>query len=113
MPAHLERQYGIHVTATTRLDAGVIKVIHSEGLPWVARMFVMGRPVERAAQDAEVLRFLERSGVPAERTAHPEPVSVLDGRALLVTEFVEGREFSSTPAAARTFGSLLGQVRGW
>jgi Ser/Thr protein kinase RdoA (MazF antagonist) len=110
LPAHLERQYGIHVTATTRLDAGVIKVLHSDGAPWVARMFVVGRPVERAEQDAEVLRFLERSGVLAERTAHPEPVSVLDGRAVLVTRFVDGRKFSTTPAAASKFGSLLGRA---
>jgi Ser/Thr protein kinase RdoA (MazF antagonist) len=110
LPAHLERQYCIRVVATTKLDAGVIKVSHDGGPPWVARMFVATRPVERAEQDAEVLRFLERKGLAAERIAHPEPVSTLDGRAVLVTQFVEGRKLSSAPATARELGDLLGRV---
>jgi mycothiol S-conjugate amidase len=104
LPAHLERQYGIRVEATTKLDIGVLKVSHNGGPPWVARLFVAGRPVERAEQDAEVLRFLERKGIVAERTAHAEPVSTLNGRAVLVTEFVEGGKFSGTPTARRKMG---------
>jgi Ser/Thr protein kinase RdoA (MazF antagonist) len=110
LPAHLERQYGIRVEATTRLDAGVIKVSHNGGKPWVARLSVASRPVERVEQDAEVLRFLERKGVAAERTARPDPVSTLDGRAVLVTEFVDGRKLASTPAASRKLGGVLGGV---
>jgi Ser/Thr protein kinase RdoA (MazF antagonist) len=110
LPAHLERKYGIRVEATTKLDAGVIKVSHDSGPPWVARLFVVGRPIERADQDAQVLRFLDAKGVAAERIAHPDPVSALDGRAVLVTEFVDGRRWSSTPAARRKLGDMLGRV---
>ncbi|HTT90397.1 MAG TPA: aminoglycoside phosphotransferase family protein [Acidimicrobiales bacterium] len=110
LPGHLEQQYGIHVLATTRLDAGVVKVSHDSGPPWVARLFVAGRTLGRAEQDAEVLRFLERQGMVAERVANEEPVSSLDGRAVLVTEFVEGRKLPDTAGARRKAGDLLGRT---
>src|SRR6185437_12337262 len=72
LPGHLEQRYGIRVTRVTRLH-------------------VSSRPVARTEADAEVLRFLERQEVPAERCAHAEPVSVLDGRAVLVTGYVPGQ----------------------
>jgi hypothetical protein len=65
VPAHLGQHYGIRVTATTKLMAGVYKVEQHEGPAWVARMFLIGRPVERAEEDAEVLRFLQRCDIPA------------------------------------------------
>jgi Ser/Thr protein kinase RdoA (MazF antagonist) len=110
LPAHLEQQYGIRVSSTTKLDAGVVKVCHYDGPPWVARLFVASRPVERVEQDAEVLRFLESKGVAAERNAHPEPVSLLEGRPVLVTNFVEGRKLPSTTTARRKLGDMLGRI---
>jgi Ser/Thr protein kinase RdoA (MazF antagonist) len=110
LPAHLERRYGIRVTATTKLDAGVLKIEQHSGPAWVARMFVIGRPVERAEGDAGALRFLERCRFPAERCAHPEPVSSLDGRTVLVTEFVEGRAWQGSPATRRALGEMLGRL---
>jgi Ser/Thr protein kinase RdoA (MazF antagonist) len=110
LPGHLEERYGIRVTATTRLDGRVFKVDHDGGPPWVARIYVSSRPVARTEADAEVLRFLERAGFPAERCAHPDPVSVLDGRAVLVTGFVAGKRPASTPATRRRLGDLLGRL---
>jgi Ser/Thr protein kinase RdoA (MazF antagonist) len=111
LPAHLEHRYGIRVASTTKLVAGVYRVQQQAGPTWVARLFLIGRPVERAEDDAEVLRFLQRCDVPAERCAHREPVSWLDGRAVLVTEHVEGGTLPQSPAARRALGDMLGLLQ--
>lgn len=110
LPGHLEQRYGINVTEVTRLDSGVFKVDRDGGPPWVARLYLSSRPQARTEADAEVLRFLERQGFPAERCAHPAPVSVLDGRAVLITEFVPGQRPPSSPAVRRRLGDLLGRL---
>src|SRR5215469_4270373 len=110
LPGHLEDRYRIRVTNVTRLDAGVFRVDRDEGPPWVARLSVAARPLSRVEEDAEVLRFLERRGFPAERCAHAEPVSTLDGRAVLITGFVAGKRPPGTPATRRKLGDLLGRL---
>ena len=88
---HLERRYAIRPTTIDLLDAGgVFRVDRADGPSWVARVFARARPLERAEGDAEVLRFLEEQAYPAERCAHDDPVSELDGRAVLVTGHVDG-----------------------
>ena len=94
----------------TKLAPGVLRVDRRDGAPWVARMQVLGRPPGRAAGDAEVLRFLERQDFPAERCAHADPVSELDGRAVLVTEFVAGGSWRGTTAAWRRLGAMVGRL---
>jgi Ser/Thr protein kinase RdoA (MazF antagonist) len=110
LPAHLETHYGIQVTGSARLSPGVIRVDHDGGPPWVARLMLSGRPLERTEQDAEVLGFLERSGFPAERRAAGDPVSTMDGRAVLVTEYLQGARPSGRPAVWRELGDLLGRL---
>jgi Ser/Thr protein kinase RdoA (MazF antagonist) len=110
VPDHLERCYGIEVAETTRLDAGVIRVDRRDGPPWVARLFIAARPVSRVEADAAVLRFLAEQDFPAERCAQPEAVSVMDGRAVLVTEFVPGGSWPAKPAAWRELGDLAGRL---
>jgi len=110
LPAHLEDRYGIKVDKVTKLAPGVYRVHRLDGPSWVARAHLTARPAERAAADAEVLRLLERRGVRAERCAHPEPVSELDGRAIMVTKFVSGRRWPATPASYHALGLLLGQI---
>jgi Ser/Thr protein kinase RdoA (MazF antagonist) len=110
VPAHLEDCYGIIVDKATRLAPGVYRVDRRDGPAWVARANLAARPAERARDDADVLRLLERRGIRAERCAHPEPVSELGGRAILVTEFVPGRPCPATGASARELGRLLGQI---
>src|SRR5439155_19040442 len=66
--------------------------------------------------DAEILRFLASRDFPAERIAHDEPVSVLDGHGVIVTEFVEGGSPFSwtdpqvTPAVQYELAELLGRL---
>ena len=110
LPGHLERRYGITVRAMTTLAPGVYKIDRGDGPPWVARAQLLTRPAERTEADAEILRFLARSDVPAERCAHPEPVSDLNGRAILVTEFVTGDRWPGSAAGMRALGSALGRL---
>ncbi|HLI59942.1 MAG TPA: phosphotransferase [Solirubrobacteraceae bacterium] len=106
--AQLQTRYGVDVTAVDQLDRDVYRVDRSDGPAWVARVF----PAERVAADveahAELLRALERAGFPAERCAHPEPVSRWGQRAVLVTEFVESGPPMRPGRAAAMLGGLLG-----
>ncbi|MGH2882295.1 MAG: hypothetical protein ACRDPA_06285, partial [Solirubrobacteraceae bacterium] len=72
---HLEERYGAEVTELGPLDLGVFRVVRRDGSRWVARVFDAGRPLASVEEDAAILRGLERSGFPAERCAHSEPVS--------------------------------------
>ena len=107
---HLTSAYGIQVTGTAALEDGVFRVDRAYGPPWVARAFRPGRPVARAEGDAAVLRFLERAGFPAERCAHPAPVTEAGGRAVLVTMFVPGSPARHDDPTRRALGDLLGQL---
>jgi len=88
--AHLEAEYGIRVSKVSELDQGVFRVGQRDGSTWVARIFPSARPVPAAEGDAEILRFVTGHGFRAERPASPEPVSELDGQAVLITEYVDG-----------------------
>jgi Ser/Thr protein kinase RdoA (MazF antagonist) len=88
--AHLEAEYGIRVSKISELDQGVFRVGQRDGSAWVARIFPLERPVPAAEGDAEILRFVTGHGFRAERPASPEPVSELDGQAVLITEYVDG-----------------------
>ena len=108
LPRHLEERYSISVRETAPLDLGVVRVDRRDGPSWVARVFPTTRPVEAAEGDARILQALARQGFPAERCAAPEPVSVHEGQAVLVTEFVDGER---APGRGRTFG-VLGALLG-
>ena len=110
LPAHLEDHYGIRVTSTAMLADGVFRVDHDAGPPWVARIMLASRPVSRTEDDAEILRFLARRDFPAERCTVPKPVTELDGRAVLVTGYLQGKHPSGSPAMWRKLGDLLGQL---
>lgn len=107
---HLATAYGIEVTGLAALDSGVFRVDRAGGPAWVARVFAADRPAARAEGDAAVLGFLEEAGFPAERCAHPSPVTALDGRAVLVTTFVTGSTARSDDATRRALGDLLGRL---
>jgi Ser/Thr protein kinase RdoA (MazF antagonist) len=110
LPAHLEDHYGIRVIGTAKLSEGVFRVDHDAGPPWVARIFLASRALARTEADAEVLRFLARREFPAERCAHPSPVTELDGRAVLVTRYLPGKHPFGAPAVWRKLGGLLGRL---
>jgi len=109
--AHLEARYGGHVDDLTRLDRGVFSMTFADGRRWVARVFLR-RPVAQVEGDAAVLRFLAAQGYPAERCADDEPVSVLAGRGVLVTEYIEGATISDgvTESTVQALGDLLGRL---
>jgi Ser/Thr protein kinase RdoA (MazF antagonist) len=88
----------------------VYRVDRQGGGSWVARVFPVDRGVEQARGDAEVLRFLESKGFPAERCARPEPVSAPGGRVVLVTEFIEGTVPERSESVLRSLGELLGRL---
>ena len=110
LPSHLQGHYGIRVTGTARLTEGVFRVDHDAGPPWVARIMLASRPVTRTEEDAGILRFLQRHDFPAERCAHPSPVTELDGRAVLVTGYLPGKQPSGSPSVWRKLGGLLGRL---
>ena len=104
---HLAATYGIGVNRVEELDAGVFKVAHDSGT-WIARVFSAARPVEAAEGDAAVLRHLEAQAYPAERLTGD--VTTLDGRAVLVTDFVDGIHVGNDPASLERVGELLGRL---
>jgi Ser/Thr protein kinase RdoA (MazF antagonist) len=112
--AHLQTRYGITVTAMTELDLGVWRVGRSEGPDWVARWFPARRPAEAVTGDAEILRYLAAEEFPAERCAADEPVSVLRGGSVLVTEWAEPVPRQQRRDAIRAAGGLshLGALLG-
>jgi Ser/Thr protein kinase RdoA (MazF antagonist) len=110
--AHLESRYGISVTRLSQLDVGVMRFDRDERPSWVARVFPAARTIDDVEGDVAVLRFLEQQGVPAERCAHAEPVSMLEDQVVLVTEHVEGvnGRMDVSGETLHALGDLLGRV---
>jgi Ser/Thr protein kinase RdoA (MazF antagonist) len=113
---HLQARYGITVAAMTQLDLGVWRVRRADGPDWVARWFAARRTAEAVAGDAAILRHLAAHEFPAERCAADEPVSVLDNRSVLVTEWAdpvprqERRDAIRAAGGLSRLGSLLGRL---
>lgn len=122
LKAHLEERYKIRITAMAPIVAsgmtysGTLRVEREVGPAWVARVFNSpADTVSRVEGDAEILRFLAAHDFPAERLANDEPVSVLDGSGVIVTDFVEGGRTIDDPALNipstwRELASLLGRL---
>jgi hypothetical protein len=104
--AHLEATYGTGVTRLTPLDEGVFRVDRDDGPAWVARQFPVARPAAAVAGDAEILAFLAGHDYPAERAATADPVSQLDGHAVLVTGYVPDAARNRRVEAIRGFGGF-------
>ena len=107
---HLEERYGVEVAAVVPLDLGVFRVDRRDGSRWVARVFAAGRPLTSVQEDTAILRGLERAGFPAERCAHPEPVSEFLGQGVLVTDFLEDHEPLRPGRSAAILGAMLGRL---
>src|SRR3954452_13401108 len=110
--AHLEARYGIRATRLVELDLGVFRVDRGGEPAWIARVFPAARPLELVEGDADILRFVASRGIAAERCAHDEPVSVLDGQSVLVTECLPGLNGRSDTRGDTLFrlGALVGEV---
>ncbi len=109
--AHLEARYGVHVTGLTQLDRGVYSASLADGRHWIARVFLR-RPLAQVEGDAAFLRYLAAQGYPAERCADDDPVSVLAGRGVLVTEYIEGANIGAGAGVStlKALGDLLGRL---
>jgi hypothetical protein len=98
------------VQGTRELDLGVHRVNLASGASWIARIFPAVRGVEAVRLDAQLLGGLAAVGFPAERCAGPEPVSILDGQGVLVTELAPGRALTAKAPAFELLGRILGQL---
>jgi Ser/Thr protein kinase RdoA (MazF antagonist) len=110
LASHLAERYGIEPTRISELDAGVWRVERRDGPSWVARVFAPERPIESTEGDALILRALEAHGFPAERCAHPEPVSAYSSQAVLVTEFVDRGQPIRPGRTYAILGAMLGRL---
>jgi methyltransferase (TIGR00027 family) len=110
LAGHLEATYGVPVRRVRELDVGVHKVERAEGSIWVARVFPANRSIDAARGDSALLDWLDKAGIPAERTAAPDPVSSHEGQAVLVTEFAPGRRPAASPALFTQLGELLARI---
>ncbi len=122
LKAHLEERYGIRITSmegiafpSWRHRPSTLLVKREDGPSWVARIFSSpADDVGRVEGDAEILKFLASHDFPAERLAHDEPVSVLDGAGVIVTEFVEGHPTADgrlgSAAVTYELATLLGRL---
>lgn len=108
LPEHLATTYGVKVKKVTPLDNGVLRVDRGDGEPWVVRVFPIDRPLAEVKGDAAVLKFLDTKGYPAERCAGD--VSSHEGQGVLVTEFIKGKEPSSSAANVKQMADLLGRL---
>jgi Ser/Thr protein kinase RdoA (MazF antagonist) len=124
--AHLEAHHGIRITSMVPIDDDpatrprgswpghypwTFVVRREGGAPWIARAFSSAvDDVSRVEGDAEILRFLAAHGYPAERLADGDPVSVLERKGVIVTEFVEGGRPTVSPTVHHELGSLLGRL---
>ena len=108
---HLSEVYDTTVVSLDQLDGGVYRVERSGAAPWVARIFPVDRPVAIAEDEAVLLAHLATAGFPAERPV-ADPVSVLEGQAVVVTEFVEGSNCRGVedPDLFQTLGEQLGRL---
>lgn len=113
LPAHLQRTYGIEVTAATQLSphgAGVFRVDRGDGPSWVARVFKDGgRPVESMLGDIEIMRHLEAHEFPAERVAHDKSLSRLADHHVLVTLHAPGTAGAGVKQA-EALAEMLGRL---
>lgn len=112
---HFWRAYRVRVASFTTLSAhggGIFRVdLADRPAPWVARIVPPeARAGERVREDVEILRLLERVEFPAERGAHPEPVSLYRGQHVLVTGYVEGAARPNTPDHVRRLADALGRL---
>jgi hypothetical protein len=110
LAAHLGEVYAIRVTGFRSLDTGVFRVDRSDGPSWVARVFPATRSLDGVEGDAALLRGLERRGFPAERCAHLDAVSAVEGQGVLVTDFVAPAAPLRAGRPAAILGALLGRL---
>lgn len=107
---HVRAHYSTDVRQVAELAANVFRVDLVSGETWVVRLFGPARPPTQVEGDAALLGYLEEHDFPAERCAHADPVSEVDGHTALVTTFVDGVAASQTPRELHALGALHGRL---
>jgi Ser/Thr protein kinase RdoA (MazF antagonist) len=113
---HLDQAHGIRVSRLSQLDLGVYRADRQDGSALVVRVFPAARPHDAVAGDAEILELLADCDFSSERAAAPEPLSVIYGQSVLITEYVpsvprtERRDAIRAAGGLRRLGEMLGQL---
>ena len=116
LSAHLATTYEVTVERMAPLEPwgpeGAQRVDLAGGASWVARPLPPARPIEAVHGDAELLAFLEAQQFPAERLAHPEPVSAWQRGSVIITELLPGENCRNdlSPETVRGIAGLLGRL---
>ena len=115
LQSHLESHYGIKVTASESSTLGVVLVRRSDG-PRLGGPAVPGGPVDGGRPRRRRDAALPGGAGLSRRTPgrRPDPLSVLDGRSVLVTEYVEPVPAARAASGDQRFGGLrhLGALLG-
>ena len=91
----------------------IYRVQRSAGFPWAVRLFPLARPLERVRGDAAVLRHVASHGIRAERVvlaSDGESCVELNGRGVLVTEWIQGTRPDRSPEGLRRIGEVVGRL---
>lgn len=111
---HLATVYGVRIGDVSTLSehgGGIFKVDVDRPTAWVVRVLPSeARTRGQLVEDVVILRLLERNGFPAERCAHPEPISTYRGQHVLVTEYVDGAPQAPTPDHLHHLADALGRL---
>jgi methyltransferase (TIGR00027 family) len=107
---HLASHYGIEAAGLTELDRDVFRVDPQDGPSLVARVFPASRRLPEIEGDAAILHFLGLHEFPSERWIPTHPVTVLDERGVLVTQFATGRKPRPSGPTFHRLGTLLGRL---
>jgi Ser/Thr protein kinase RdoA (MazF antagonist) len=112
LPAHLEEVLGIDISKVQQLDIGVFRVDRVRGTPIVARLFSARRAHAAVIGDLAALAQLQAAEFPAERPFGPEPLSIHEDQAVLVTHFVRKAPKSLEPTGDPivALGELVGRL---
>ena len=107
----LARVFGSGPARLVAIHPGYVYRVERDGRPWVVRWFPRERPVERVAGDAEVLHAVRN--LPVEQlveTIDGDRFVVLDGRGVLVTEFIHGPTADTRPTTVGELAWTLAAV---
>lgn len=111
LASHLSAKYATTVSEICNLDENVFRIDRSGDVSWVARLLSPSLQISVILEDAEILRILEQQDFPAERLAHPEPVSTTPaGYHVLITTFIDGRRPRKGEQIFPKLGDLLGRL---
>ena len=113
---HLIDTYGFRAQMVFAFEDDVVLVRDADERRWIARVFPAERALAAVEGDAAILAWLAQARYPAERLACAEPVSVMAGQPVLVTEAVRTvprarrRQTIKDAGGIRGLGGLLSRL---